>query len=130
MDDVKRKALSQLLRSPSTVIPLAFGAAAFGMSALIDSTAGRLIGAANFLASLGVTATRWIMSIDRLQEEARRRLLRSEEQKHRDEMKQLEASLVLDGDARTESCLRQLCDHYDMFQEKAHDASCRRPDIR
>jgi hypothetical protein len=121
VDDVKRKVLARLLGSPSTIIPLSFGAAALAASAMIGNRAGMLVGGASILAGVGVMATRWILSLDQITEEARRRLLKREEDKHRDAMKQLEASLVLDGDPRTETCLRQLCDHYDVFQEKAAD---------
>ena len=119
MDDVKRKELARLLGSPSTTIPLGIGAAAFAVAAMIDSTSGMLVGGATILVGVGVVATRWILAFEKMTEEARRRVLSREEEKHREEMKQLEASLVLDGDARTETCLRQLCEHYDVFQEKA-----------
>ena len=121
MNDVKRKELAQLFGSPSTIIPLAFGATALGVSAMTQNTTGMLVGAVCLLAGVGITATRWIMSRETIAQETRRQLLRHEEEKHREEIKQLEASLVLDGDSRTETSLRQLCDHYEEFQEKAAD---------
>ena len=121
MNDVKRNVLAQLFGSPSTIIPLAFGAAALTVGALLGNTTGMLVGGTSLLIGVGVTATRWIWSIEQVAEDARRRSLKREEEKHRHEMKQLEASLVLDGDSRTETCLQQLCEHYEVFQEKAAD---------
>jgi putative alpha-1,2-mannosidase len=107
------------LGSPITTVPLCFGAAALGVSLLLGSPTGMFAGTAGLLVGLGIAATRGLLSVEQITEEARRGLLKRQEEKHRDEMKQLEASLVLDGDPRTETSLRQLCEHYELFQEQA-----------
>ena len=118
MDDVQQKVLRDLFGSKATVLPIAFGAAALAASWAANSGVGIMVGVGSILAGVGITLTRWIMNLEQITQRAQQQLLRQEQEKHREDLRQLDASLVLDGDPRTESCLRQLREHYDAFQEK------------
>jgi hypothetical protein len=119
MDNVKRKLLSDLFGSPSTIVPVVVGATALLVSWAVGSVPGMLVGIAGVLGGVGLMATRWILNLERMTEESRRRLVEQEQAKHREELQQLEASLALDGDPRTETCLRHLHEYYEAFQKKA-----------
>ena len=54
-------------------------------------------------------------------ERAHQYVAEAERKKNAEHLRQLEASLSLDGDPRTEACLRKLREHYDAFQTKVKD---------
>lgn len=111
--------------SLASFVPITLGMAVILGSLAAGNDVGVGIGIVGALAGIGVMAFRIAISGKQQTEPEQpvdeRQGIQREQGKCREELKQLEASLVLDGDARTETALRALCRHYDDFQEKVGD---------
>lgn len=114
--------MSAAFRLPGTLVPVTFGAAAILTALMLGSGIGVAIGVgvggASILAGFGVMVARLLPTAEPDIQFTEPTAAELDARTQRDELKLLEASLVLDGDARTEQSLRRLCDHYEDFQEK------------
>jgi len=121
----ERKSLSSTFRSPGTLVPVTFGAAAILTALTLGSGfgIGVYVGIASILTGFTVMAARLLPQSAPQIQYTEPAAAETESRTRRDELKLLEASLVLDGDVRTETSLRRLCEHYDNFQEKVEEGA-------
>jgi hypothetical protein len=121
MDDVKRKVLLDLFVSPWTVLPTAGG-----LTALIAAWAAAgnptliMAGLAGLLVGAGMFASRLIVGLDKITQEAYQYFLAKKHQERETALDRLHERLVTDRDPRTENCLAELRLLYGSLQ-RAHE---------
>jgi hypothetical protein len=119
MDDVKKKVYLDIFAAPGTLLPLAAG-----LTALMASWASggdpllSFAGIAGVLAGLGVTATRLILGLDRITQQAYDHLLQRQRQQQEDALERLRQRLEADQDPRTQNCLQELRHLYSRLKDK------------
>lgn len=122
MDDVKKKVWLDVFASPSTLLPMAAGLTALMASwAIGGSPAMNFAGIAGVLGGIGVFASRLILGLDKITQDAYDHVLESQKKKQAAELENLEARLVKDRDSRTQNCLRELRHLYERLQAKVAD---------
>jgi hypothetical protein len=118
-DAVKRKVLLDIFAAPSTLLPIAGG-----LTALMASwaTGGDALltfaGIAGVLAGAGVLASRLILGLDKITQQAYDYLVDRQRHEQEDALERLDEQLVQDRDPRTQNCLRELRHLYSRLNEK------------
>ncbi|MBN2021499.1 MAG: hypothetical protein JW809_01780 [Pirellulales bacterium] len=119
--DVRKKVLLDLFASPGTLLPMVGGASALILSWVLDGSAATTcmgLGLAGVLAGLGVFATRLILGLEDITNQAYE-YVRGQKQKEReDALDRLDVQLRRDRDTRTERCLRTLRELCGRFTEE------------
>ncbi len=120
MDDIKKKVYLDIFASPGTLLPMAGGLTALMASwAMGGDAAVAFAGIAGVLAGLGVTATRLILGLDRITQDAYDQVVEKQRREQEESLERLHARLVKDQDPRTQNCLQELRHLYSRLKDKA-----------
>jgi hypothetical protein len=119
MDEVKKKVLLDLFVSPWTVLPVAGGISAWLLSWAVDGSAAlNVAGLVGVLGGLGMLATRLIFGLEEITHDAYAYLHERTRQEQEAALDDLDRRLSSDNDDRTQACLRELRQLYQLFQEQ------------
>lgn len=119
MDDVRRKVWLDIFASPGSLLPIAGGLTALMASwALGGDPTLTFGGIAGFLAGAGVMASRLILGLERITQDAYDHFVQRQRQQQEESLEKLHQRLLSDRDPRTQNCLRTLRQLYDRLKEK------------
>ena len=118
-DAVRRKVLLDIFAAPSTLLPIAGGLTALMASwASGGSATLNFAGIAGVLGGIGVLASRLILGLDRLTQDAYDFFVERQRADQETALEQLDDQLVKDRDSRTQNCLRELRHLYSRLKTK------------
>jgi hypothetical protein len=119
MDDVRRKVLLDIFAAPGALLPLAGGLTALMVSwAVGGNSALNFGGVAAMLGGFGIMASRLILKLDRITQDAYDYFVQKQRSQQEDALEKLEQRLLLDQDPRTQTTLRTLRHLYGRLKEK------------
>jgi hypothetical protein len=119
MDDIKKKVYLDIFATPGTLLPMAGGLTSLLASWAVGGDAMlAFVGVAGILASLGVTATRLILGIDKITRDAYDHVVDSQRRRQEEALEHLHQRLLADRDPRTQNCLQELRNLYSRLKEK------------
>ena len=122
MDEVKRKIYLDLFAAPTTILPIVGGLTALmGSWAFGGNAPLTFAGVAGVLGGLGIFASRIIFGLEKLVQGAAAHVQEQERKKQIASLRNLDARLQADNDARTERLLRQLWHLYETIQSDVRD---------
>ena len=118
MDEVKRKVMIDLFASPGTLAPIVVGLTSLMYSWAVggDPTANAL-GIMGVLGGAGYFASRLVLGLEGMTKRAYEAIAEHHRKKRNQALDELERQLHGDQDQRTETCLRNLRNLYDTFQQ-------------
>ena len=118
MDEVKRKVMIDLFASPGTLAPIVVGLTSLMYSwAVGGDPAGNAIGIMGVLGGAGYFASRLVLGLEGMTKRAYEAIAEHHRTKRNQALDELERQLHGDQDQRTETCLRNLRNLYDTFQQ-------------
>ena len=118
-DAVRRKVLLDIFAAPSTLIPIAGGLTALMASWATNGSATlNFAGIAGVLAGVGIFASRLILGLDKLTQDAYDFFVERQRADHESALERLDDRLVKDRDSRTQNCLRELRHLYSQLNSK------------
>lgn len=119
MDDVRRKVFLDIFAAPGVLLPIAGGLTALMASwAIGGNPALTFGGVAGVLGGLGLMASRLILKLDRITQDAYDYFVHTQRRQQEESLEQLEQRLLLDQDPRTQTSLRTMRHLYDRLKEK------------
>jgi hypothetical protein len=119
MDDIKKKVYLDIFAAPGTLLPLAGGVTALLASWAIGGDAMlSFAGIAGVLAGVGVTATRLILGLDKITQDAYDHVVQQQRRQQEEGLERLHQRLLDDQDPRTQNCLLELRHLYSRLQNK------------
>ncbi len=119
MDDVRRKVWLDIFAAPGVLLPLAGGLTALIASwAVGGNPALNFGGIAGILGGVGIMASRLILKLDRITQEAYDYFVQKQRSQQEQALEKLEQRLLLDQDSRTQTSLRTLRHLYGRLKEK------------
>ncbi len=118
MDEVKRKVMIDLFASPGTLAPIVLGLTSLMYSwAVGGDPAANAIGIMGLLGGAGYFASRLVLGLEGMTKRAYEAIAEHHRTKRNESLDELERQLHGDQDQRTETCLRNLRNLYDTFQQ-------------
>lgn len=109
MDEVKKKVYLEIFASPETLLPVAGGITALMLSwAVGGNNAMNFAGLAGILGGAGMMATRLILGLERITQQAYDHVVRRQRRQQEESLERLHQRLLTDQDPRTQKCLTDL----------------------
>ncbi len=117
MDEVKRKVMIDLFASPVTLGPLVVGLTSLLFSwAIGGDPVANAVGIVGVLGGVGCFASRLVLGLEGMTKRAYEAIAQHRQRQQNEALDTLVQRLQGDRDHRTETCLKQLRDLYDTFQ--------------
>lgn len=122
MDDVKKKAIIDLLAAPISIIPIVGGLSSLILSWVIGSSLLALGGICGVVVGSAIFAHRLIFGVEEITKNAYEQIQKQAKEKRDTELDNLDQLLRQDKDARPEQCLRELRVLYEILQKESSHA--------
>lgn len=119
MDEIKKKAIIDLLAAPITIIPLVGGISSLILSWVAGSSLLALGGIVGIVVGGAIFSSRLIFGLEEITKNAYERLQEQRKKETEESLDQLDQLLRQDKDARPEQCLRELRLLYDLLKDES-----------